>query len=272
MQDRENFGKYLSKKRKEAHLTQEELANRLNVIPTTISKWERAITYPDITMIPKLCQELKISEHEFFMACDDEAMRSTQKEIKNYRTLKKVMYDVLLVGYFVAFLACGICNLVIEKRLSWFFIVLVSLMISFAITNLPSLLPKNKYRFLKVSGIVTFLVYLLLLVIYFVYREIPLWGSFGIASFEFLLLWILLLLCFFTKWSKMVKGAVTMLFLAICTAFTNPVYERLLKISSESDNSVNVLCAFLFVGIAIFLIVLDVSKGKSMDEKKKPTN
>ena len=74
MQDKKSFGKYIAKKRKEANLTQEELANKLYVIPTTISKWERGITYPDITVIMNLCKELNISEHEFFTACDDEAM------------------------------------------------------------------------------------------------------------------------------------------------------------------------------------------------------
>ena len=43
MPDKKNFGKYITEKRKEKGLTQEELANKLYVIPTTISKWERGI-------------------------------------------------------------------------------------------------------------------------------------------------------------------------------------------------------------------------------------
>ncbi len=43
MEDKKNFGKYIAKKRKAVGLTQEELANRLYVIPTTVSKWERGI-------------------------------------------------------------------------------------------------------------------------------------------------------------------------------------------------------------------------------------
>ncbi len=46
MQDKKSFGKYITEKRKEANLTQEELANRLYVIPTTISKWERGLSFP----------------------------------------------------------------------------------------------------------------------------------------------------------------------------------------------------------------------------------
>ena len=74
MQDKKSFGKYITEKRKEANLTQEELANKLYVIPTTISKWERGVSYPDITVITNLCKELNISEHEIFTDCDDEAM------------------------------------------------------------------------------------------------------------------------------------------------------------------------------------------------------
>lgn len=79
MQDKKSFGKYIAEKRKEVNLTQEELANKLYVIPTTISKWERGISYPDITVITNLCKELNISEHEFFTACDDEAMNKEKK-------------------------------------------------------------------------------------------------------------------------------------------------------------------------------------------------
>ena len=82
MQDKKSFGKYILKKRKEANLTQEELASKLYVIPTTISKWERGITYPDITMITNLCEALNISEHEFFTACDDFVFRDEKKEIE----------------------------------------------------------------------------------------------------------------------------------------------------------------------------------------------
>lgn len=44
MQDKKSFGKYIAEKRKEMGLTQEELASKLYVIPTTISKWERGVS------------------------------------------------------------------------------------------------------------------------------------------------------------------------------------------------------------------------------------
>ena len=171
MQDKNSFGKYIAEKRKEAKLTQEELAKELYVIPTTISKWERGITYPDITVISKLCSILNICEHEFFMACDDEALNEEKREIKKYRAIKKCLMYSLNIGYIISLIVCLICNLVIDHKLSWFLIVLVGIAISFTITTLPLYLKKDKYRLFKVSIILTALVYLLLYIINLVDRK-----------------------------------------------------------------------------------------------------
>ncbi len=37
-----------------ANLTQKEVAEAVNVTPTAVSKWERGLSYPDITLFPKL--------------------------------------------------------------------------------------------------------------------------------------------------------------------------------------------------------------------------
>lgn len=127
MQDKKRFGEYIAEKRKKMNLTQEELAHKLYVIPTTISKWERGITYPDISMITCLCKELNISEHEFFTACDDETLNKEKREIKKYRTFKKWLFILLNLSYLIGIVVCFICNLVLEKELSWFFIVLIGI-------------------------------------------------------------------------------------------------------------------------------------------------
>ena len=48
--------------RTQAGLTQAELGGKLNYSDKTISKWERGVTYPDITMIPDICTQLGVSE------------------------------------------------------------------------------------------------------------------------------------------------------------------------------------------------------------------
>ncbi len=263
MEDKKNFGKYITEKRKAVGLTQEELANRLYVIPTTVSKWERGITYPDITMITNLCRELYISEHEFFTACDDEAMNQEKREIKRYRTIKKIIHYCISIGYLIALITCFICNLAIDHKISWFLIVLTSIGISFSITNLPYYLKKDKYRVAKISLIVTILIYILLFITNLVSNGNWLLQAFAIATFEFILLWLGIVICTFIKIDKYYKISIALILLSICTAFTNPFCEKILNIVSQSNNTYNIIVAILLV-ITTIIISIKRFSGKKV--------
>lgn len=256
MQDKKSFGKYIAEKRKEAGLTQEELASKLYVIPTTISKWERGITYPDITVITNLCKELHISEHEFFTACDDESLTEEKKEIKKYRTIKKIIQYCISASYIIALITCLICNLVIDHTISWFLIVLVSLGISFSITNLPFYLKKDKYVVAKVSLVVTILIYVLLFVINLVLDGNWLFKAFIIASFELILLWVGIFIYTFINIAKSYKLSISLLLLSVCTSLTNPLCEKIFNIPSMADNTYNLIVAFTLLVIAILISLI----------------
>jgi len=256
MQDKKSFGKYIAEKRKEVGLTQEELASKLYVIPTTVSKWERGITYPDITMISDLCRELNISEHEFFIACDDLAMNREKVEAKRYRNIIKFINYFFLISYVIAIITCFICNLVIEKRLSWFFIVLVSIMISFCITNLPIYIKKDKFSLIKIVGLVNILVYVLLFVINIYVRGNWFLESCAIATFEFLLLWICILICCFTNVNKYFKISICLIISAVSTLLTNPVCSVVLNIPNENNDIYNNVTGFILAIIGVICLVV----------------
>lgn len=46
--------------RKRENLTQEQVANYLNISAPAVNKWEKGISYPDITLLPSLAHVLKI--------------------------------------------------------------------------------------------------------------------------------------------------------------------------------------------------------------------
>ena len=58
------IGKLIAKLRKEKQLTQEQLAEKMGVSINAVSKWERGLSFPDVSLLKKLCMELNISIEE----------------------------------------------------------------------------------------------------------------------------------------------------------------------------------------------------------------
>ena len=56
--DNNKIGKFIASVRKEKNLTQQELGNKLFVTDKAVSKWERGLSLPDITILEKLAKEL----------------------------------------------------------------------------------------------------------------------------------------------------------------------------------------------------------------------
>jgi len=59
--DKEKTGQLITELRKEKGLTQKQLAEALNVTDKAVSKWERGLSFPDISMLEPLSDLLGIS-------------------------------------------------------------------------------------------------------------------------------------------------------------------------------------------------------------------
>ncbi len=66
--------------RKKMGLTQEQIATYLGISTPAVNKWERGITYPDITLLPAIARLLKIDMNTLF-SFDEEL---TEVEIKSF--------------------------------------------------------------------------------------------------------------------------------------------------------------------------------------------
>ena len=58
------MGMMIASLRREQKMTQAELAQKMSVTDKAVSKWERDISYPDISSLPKLAEILNISIDE----------------------------------------------------------------------------------------------------------------------------------------------------------------------------------------------------------------
>jgi len=120
------FGLFIKENRLNKGYTQKQLADILFLDVTAISKWERGISFPDITMIPEICKALDVSEHELIESTKDEEYRKIKKQALQYQKQKDIIFYVSSIIYALAILICFIVNIAVEKKLSWFFIVLSS--------------------------------------------------------------------------------------------------------------------------------------------------
>lgn len=126
MADSNEIGRTISNLRKTAGFTQKELADALNVTDKAVSKWERGVACPDISLLPKLSALLD---------CDIEPILSGLSTIHS-RTWKGILeldggmdaslpvYDKPMVYYLLSnFLLAGInditivCNELQKERL-----------------------------------------------------------------------------------------------------------------------------------------------------------
>ena len=86
-----SLGAMIAELRKEKGLTQLELANMMNVTDKAVSKWERDISCPDISSIPRLAEILGVSV--------DDLMRSNSHRKEKAENLEdKVMLILRCVG------------------------------------------------------------------------------------------------------------------------------------------------------------------------------
>jgi transcriptional regulator with XRE-family HTH domain len=138
------FGRFVIGKRQAAGLTQRDLAERLFISESAVSKWERGLSYPDITLVASLSRELGVSEGELINASDDAASRQIARDALGYRRWKAAIFWTTTLAYAAALLTCFIVNLSVAHSLSWFWIVVTAIAAAFSLTTLPLLRIRSK--------------------------------------------------------------------------------------------------------------------------------
>ena len=58
------IGQFIRDRRIELCMTQQQLADKLGITDKAVSKWERAVSYPDITILRELSAALDVSVTE----------------------------------------------------------------------------------------------------------------------------------------------------------------------------------------------------------------
>lgn len=84
--DKQTFGLYIAEKRKQLGMTQAQLAQKVHVTDKAVSKWERGLSYPDVTLLEPLAQALCVSLDQMLrcrMSTAEEKEQPMAEETKN---------------------------------------------------------------------------------------------------------------------------------------------------------------------------------------------
>ena len=92
------FGEMISSLRREKNMTQNDLADKMNVTDKAVSKWERNLSCSDINSIPKLAEILGVSVEKLLNA-----------QTKQENSKVEDIINIALIG---VSLAMGICIVV----------------------------------------------------------------------------------------------------------------------------------------------------------------
>ena len=86
--DKQKFGQFIADVRKSKAMTQKELADKLHITNTAVSKWERGLSYPDLELLEDLAQVLGLTTAEL-MSCHREISEGGNEGIDSLFTIAK---------------------------------------------------------------------------------------------------------------------------------------------------------------------------------------
>ena len=102
--DNRKTGQLIAQLRKEKSMTQQDLADKLHVTNTAVSKWERGLSFPGVDILEKLAEELGITVMDILAGevCKKTEEKISEISIDVMRTEKKKRNKIYILGIIIA--------------------------------------------------------------------------------------------------------------------------------------------------------------------------
>ncbi|MDQ1206036.1 helix-turn-helix domain-containing protein [Microbacterium sp. SORGH_AS_0862] len=144
MTSKSSFGAFVQEKRRAAGMTQRQLASELFVTESAVSKWERGLSYPDISVVSALARAVGVSEGELFNASENRESRIVESQARSYRRWRTAILWTTMVFLGAGLISSLIVNLSVQHIISWAWVVLAAVLILASVTVLPLLVVRHR--------------------------------------------------------------------------------------------------------------------------------
>ena len=80
---KERLGAFIAENRRDQNMTQRDLAERLHITDKAVSKWERGLSYPDVTLLEPLAEVFGLGVEELVACRRAEEKREEEQPVKS---------------------------------------------------------------------------------------------------------------------------------------------------------------------------------------------
>lgn len=111
-----NLGERLFELRKAKNLTQDDMAEKLNVTRQTVSKWETNQSTPDFDKIMPLCELFEIGVEELLTGKKPEEQQKKEEKVLTKQEVKEKSAKVVSTSIFIYFVAVAFLMIAIPVQ------------------------------------------------------------------------------------------------------------------------------------------------------------
>ena len=185
-----NVAKNITELRILNNMTQLELAEKLNYSDKTISKWERAESTPDVSVLVEIADLFGVTLDYLVRAKNvEESTLKTKNENKKYNR-RAISYIAESVGWIVALLAFIITSLILkETTFQWLYFVYALPVVIIVKLVLNSIWFNPRHNYLIVSALVWSILAAIHITFLYLSIDVSIIYILGVASQIVIILW-----------------------------------------------------------------------------------
>ncbi len=261
------IGPFIAQLRKERKLTQKELAAQLHITDKAVSKWERGLSCPDITLLTSLADILGVTTGELLngqrspSAPSEEvektidnalvyAERSASSKLVSLRTIWTISFSVSL---FLGAIVCAICDIAISGTFTWSLYPITAILFAWLV-----FVPLVKYGDKGLPGSLAILSVLIVPFLYAISRivgnRLVLTIGIRMSLYSVAYLWCVYLICRKSKGRKIIAAAVSLLLTIPLCVIIDLSLARLLSIPPFSGWDLLSFAVIAIIAIVLFVI------------------
>lgn len=166
--DMQKIGSFIAEERKAKSLTQKELAAMLNITDKAVSKWERGLSLPDISMLNPLSECLGVSVSELLNGERNVTSTESDIELNNVityaqqsshsknTTFRRMVGTIFSIVMLLGIVVCMICNFAVTGALTWSLYPISSIIFVWAVT-FPLIVHQQKGMLISLCSVTVLL-------------------------------------------------------------------------------------------------------------------